>query len=79
MNKMNRIDYYRPVLLGFIVGVGFLSLLYVFISPEENVKPVEPPKPIIEVVGTYKECEIIQYTNKNLAHYSYMLYCGKQK
>ena len=75
---MSRIDYYRPVLLGFIVGVGFLSLFYVFTSPEENVKPVEPPKPIIEVVGTYKECEIIQYTNKNLAHYSYMLYCDNK-
>ena len=76
---MSRIDYYRPVLLGFIFGMGFLSLLYVFISPVYDVKPAEAPKPIIEVVGTYKECEIIQYTNKNLAHYSYMLYCGKQK
>ena len=75
---MNRQDYYRAVLLGVIVGMGFLSLLMV-INPGEDVKPAEPPKPIIEVVGTYKECEIIQYTNKNLAHYSYMLYCGNQK
>jgi hypothetical protein len=38
-----------------------------------------PPKPIVEVVGTYKDCEIIQYTNENLARYSYMLYCENQK
>jgi len=75
---MNRQDYYRAVLLGVIVGMASLSLL-VLISREEYVKPPEPPKPIFEVVGTDKECEIIQYTNKNLAHYSYMLYCGKQK
>jgi hypothetical protein len=75
---MNSNDKFRAMLLGVIVGMGFLSL-FVLISPEEDVKPTEPPKPIIEVVGTYKECEIIQYTNKNLAHYSYMLYCGNQK
>jgi hypothetical protein len=78
---MNRTDYYRaglPVLLGAFLGMSFLSLLYVV---NVEMEPVEatPPKPIVEVVGTYKECEIIQYTNKNLARYSYMLYCGNQK
>jgi hypothetical protein len=78
---MNRTDYYRavlPVLLGAFMGMCFLSLLYVV---NVEMEPVEatPPKPIVEVVGTYKECEIIQYTNENLARYSYMLYCGNQK
>lgn len=78
MNKMNRTDYYRAVLLGAFMGMCFLSLLYVV---NVEMEPVEatPPKPIVEVVGTYKECEIIQYTNENLARYSYMLYCGNQK
>jgi hypothetical protein len=30
---MKSADYYRAVLLGVIVGMGFLSLFYVFLSP----------------------------------------------
>ena len=78
MNKMNRQDYYRAVLLGVIVGMGFLSLFYVFLSPEKDVKPTEPPKPIIEVVGTYKgRCDVVRYTPDNSARYSYFLDCKK--
>jgi len=77
MNKMNRQDYYRAVLLGVIVGMSFLSLFYVFLSPEEDVKPTEQSKPIIEVVGTYKECDVVRYTPDNSARYSYFLDCKK--
>jgi len=73
---MNRLDYYRAVLLGVIVGMGFLSLFMV-INPGEDVKPTEPPKPIIEVVGTYKECDVVRYTPDNSARYSYFLDCKK--
>ena len=76
MNKMNRQDYYRAVLLGVIVGMGFLSLFMV-INPGEDVKPTEQSKPIIEVVGTYKECDVVRYTPDNSARYSYFLDCKK--
>ena len=76
MNKMNRLDYYRAVLLGVIVGMGFLSLFMV-INPGEDVKPTEQSKPIIEVVGTYKECDVVRYTPDNSARYSYFLDCKK--
>ena len=73
---MNRQDYYRAVLLGVIVGMGFLSLFMV-INPGEDVKPTEQSKPIIEVVGTYKECDVVRYTPDNSARYSYFLDCKK--
>jgi hypothetical protein len=63
-------DYYGAVLLGVVVLMSFLVLFYMILDAEAT-----PPKPIVEVVGTYKDCEIIQYTNENLARYSYMLYC----
>jgi hypothetical protein len=74
-------DYYGAVLLGAVVLMSFLVLFYMIFDASLNVEPVEatPPKPIVEVVGTYKDCEIIQYTNENLARYSYMLYCENQK
>jgi hypothetical protein len=74
-------EYYGAVLLGAVVGMSFFVLFYMIFDASLNVEPVEatPPKPIVEVVGTYKDCEIIQYTNENLARYSYMLYCENQK
>ena len=77
-----KVEYYGTVLLGAVVVMSFLFLFYrIFDTEAIPPKPIievvgtYPPKPIIEVVGTYKNCEIIQYTNENLARYSYMLYC----
>jgi len=70
---MSRIDYYRAVLLGVIVGMGFLSLFMV-INPGEDVKPVEPDQKF-EVVDTYNGCEVVQYTPDNSARYTYFLDC----
>jgi hypothetical protein len=70
---MNRQDYYRAVLLGVIVGMGFLSLLVV-INPGEDVKPVEPDQKF-EVVDTYKGCDVVQWHYSMLAEYKYFLIC----
>ena len=72
---MNRQDYYRAVLLGVIVGMGFLSLFMV-INPGEDVKPTEPEQKF-EVVDAYKECDVVRYTPDNSARYSYFLDCKK--
>jgi hypothetical protein len=69
-------DYYRAVLLGVIVGMASLSLL-VLINPGEDVKPVEP-KSNFEVVDNYKErCDVVRWTNNQLAEYKYFLHCDK--
>jgi len=70
---MSRIDYYRAVLLGVIVGMGVLSLFMV-INPGEDVKP-SPPDQKFEVVDTYKGCEVVRYTPDNSARYTYFLDC----
>jgi hypothetical protein len=77
MNKMNRQDYYRAVLLGVIVGMGFLSLFMV-INPGEDVKPVEPDQKF-EVVDTYKGCDVVRWTNNQLAEYKYFLDCSNKQ
>ena len=73
---VSTLDYYRAVLLGVVVGMGFLSLFYVFLSPEENVKPVEP-KGNFEVVDTYRGCDVVRYTDGSMATYKYFLDCNK--
>jgi hypothetical protein len=72
---MKSADYYRTLLLGVVIGMGFLSMLYVFLSPVENVKPVES-KSNFEVVDTYKDrCDVVKYTVPIEAKYHYFLDC----
>jgi hypothetical protein len=74
---MNRQDYYRAVLLGVIVGMGFLSL-FVLINPGEDVKPAEAldSKGTFTVVSQYKGCDVVQWHYGMLAEYKYFLHCN---
>ena len=67
-------DYYRAVLLGVVIGMGLLSLLMV-INPGEDVKESVASKSNFEVVDTYKGCEVVRWTNNQLAEYKYFLDC----
>ena len=74
---MSRIDYYRAVLLGVIVGMGFLSLFMV-INPGKNVKEPVEPKSNFEVVDRYQDrCDVVRYTVPIEAKYHYFLDCNK--
>jgi len=77
---MNRLDYYRAVLLGVIVGMGFLSLFMV-INPGEDIKPAEAldSKSNFEVVDTYKGCDVVQWHYSMLAEYKYFLDCSNKQ
>ena len=56
----------------FTIGiVGIIILGFVMISDND------PPelKPTAEVVDTYKGCDIVRWTNNQLAEYKYFLHC----
>jgi hypothetical protein len=72
MNK-----FFISVVLGGL-SMSLFATMYFLVEVAMNKEPL-PPKYSIEVVGNYKECEILQYTNSNLANYHYLLYCGDQK
>jgi hypothetical protein len=74
---MNKIDYYRAVLLGVVLGMAFLSFFYVFTHDDEPNKQPITPKSNFEVVDHYKGCDLLQWTNSQLAQYKYVLYCPK--
>ena len=74
---MNRQDYYRAVLLGVIVGMGFLSLLMAK-NPGEDVKEPVASKSNFEVVDRYQDrCDVVRYTDSSMATYKYFLDCKK--
>ena len=69
----NNLDYYRAVLFGAVVAAFFLSMFYVFTREDKPQKPQSN----FEVVDTYKGCDVVRYTNPNLANYQYFLDCRK--
>jgi len=59
----------------FIISiVGIAILIISFISRGDSVPDT---KQDTKVVGTYKECDIIQWHYGSLAEYKYFLYCPK--
>ena len=77
---MKSTDYYRAVLLGVVVGMVFLTGLYVFLSPVENVKPAGAldSKGNFVVVDRYQDrCDVVQWHYSMLAEYKYFLVCDK--
>jgi hypothetical protein len=77
---MNSNDKFRAVLLGVIVGMGFLSLFMV-INPGEDVKPAEAldSKGSFTVVDNYKGCDVVQWHYSMLAEYKYFLDCSNKQ
>jgi hypothetical protein len=74
---MNNNDYCRAVLLGVVIGIGFITGLYVFtMNDEPQTQPVTP-KSSFEVIDTYKGCDVVRWTQPNLAEYKYFLHCQK--
>jgi len=57
-----------------VVVVGVFILFVILLGQSEN-PPVESQRPT--VVGTYKNCDIIQWHYGALAEYKYFLYCEK--
>jgi hypothetical protein len=74
---MSRLDYYRAVLLGAVIGVVFVTGFYIFTTEDEPKTQPITPKSNFEVVDTYNECDVVRWTQSNLATYKYFLDCSK--
>jgi hypothetical protein len=76
---MNKYDYYRAVLFGVVMGMSFLTLFYM-VNVALDTKDPEPEKPKTnaEVVDTYRGCDIIRWTDHQLAEYKYFMDCSKR-
>lgn len=73
---MNKLIYYRTLLLGAVIGIVFVSFFYVFTHDEPNKQPITP-KSNFEVVDHYKGCEVVRWDNDMMSTYKYFLYCPK--
>ena len=60
---------------GIIVFIVGAFILFVILLGQSQNPPVEQQS--TKVVGTYEECDIIQWHYGPLAEYKYFLYCPK--
>ena len=61
-------------IIGIIVG---LFILFASLTLQSQNPPVESQS--TKVIGTYKECDIIQWHYGPLAEYKYFLYCPNER
>ena len=72
---MTKNYYYRAVLLGVVLGMSSLTLFYmVNVALDGKDQPTQP-KTKFEVVDKYKNCDLLRWTDNQLADYKYVLYC----
>jgi hypothetical protein len=61
-------------IIGVVVG---LFILFASLTLQSQNPPVESQS--TKVIGTYKECDIIQWHYGPLAEYKYFLYCPNER
>jgi hypothetical protein len=71
---MRKIDYYRTVLSGIVIGVVLISGVYIFTTEDK------PPTPEsnFTVVDNYKGCDVIRWNHNQFAEYKYFLHCKNE-
>jgi len=71
---MSRLDYYRAVLCGAVIGVVFVTGFYIFTTED---KPPEPESSFT-VVQQYKGCDVVRWNYNQFSEYKYFLHCDKK-
>ena len=66
----------KPVIFGVTVAVLSILLLFYMIKPNQLAEVLEP-KNNFEVVDNYRGCDLLRWTDSQLAEYKYVLYCPK--
>ena len=73
---MTDFEYQKTLMIGAIIGACFTLLAFYMLKPSPENHTVTP-KTNFAVVDTYKGCDIVQWSDGNLATYKYFLDCSK--
>ena len=74
----------KQLLKEFLRGAGpavaVMAVFILFIVLTNQTQPTEPTQPTeATVVDTYKGCDIIRWSNGQLAEYKYFLHCNNTR
>ena len=74
---MTDYEYQKTLVVGAIIGACFTLLAFYMMKPSPQNHTVTP-KSNFAVVDTYKDrCDIVQWTDNQMATYKYFLDCTK--
>ena len=73
---MTDTEYYKTLVVGAIIGASICILGFYMMKPEPQNHTVTP-KTNFAVVDTYKGCDIVQWSDNQMATYKYFLDCSK--
>ncbi len=71
---MTNTEYYKTLVVGAIIGASITILAFYMLKPEPQNHTVTP-KTNFAVVDTYKGCDIVQWSDNQMATYKYFLDC----
>ena len=73
---MTDFEYYKTLTIGVILGASLTILAFYMVKPSPQNHTVTP-KSNFAVVETYKGCDIVQWSEHQMATYKYFLDCTK--
>ena len=73
---MTDYEYQKTLMIGAIIGACITLLAFYMIKPSPE-NHTATPKSNFAVVDTYKGCDIVQWSDHNMATYKYFLDCTK--
>ena len=73
---MTDTEYYKTLVVGAIIGASITILAFYMMKPSPQ-NHTATPKSNFAVVDTYKECDIVQWSDNQMATYKYFLDCSK--
>ena len=71
---MTNTEYYKTLVVGAIIGASITILAFYMLKAEPQNHTVTP-KTNFAVVDTYKGCDIVQWSDHQMATYKYFLDC----
>ena len=73
---MTNTEYYKTLVVGAIIGASITILAFYMMKPSPQNHTITP-KSNFAVVDTYKGCDIVQWSDNQMASYKYFLDCTK--
>ena len=73
---MTDYEYQKTLVIGVIIGACFTLLAFYMLKPSSENHTVTPKKNFA-IVDTYKGCDIVQWSDNQMATYKYFLDCTK--
>ena len=73
---MTDFEHYKTLTIGVIIGASLTILALYMIKPSPET-PSPTSKTNFAIVDTYKGCDILQWSDHQMATYKYFLDCSK--